>query len=123
MLIGKIRCYTFNDYYFSWLKKSSITSFGELIRKLFVGFFFSFLISCLAAGSPVQRQHSLVTPVVHDSNKKNILISVAANDILLRVNYDHQCTIDLLVANGIEVLSASKVYSGIQVAENWFTTS
>ena len=61
--------------------------------------------------------------VTNDSGRHVLTLSDAKRDLVIRVNYDHACYLDSVLARGREVVSQETgVCTGIKVAGRWLTT-
>lgn len=66
---------------------------------------------------------NLLAEVVHDAEKKTVVMANAQKHLVLRLNYDGKCILDQVQVRGHDVVpAATGVSSGIQVAGQWFTT-
>ncbi|MHB8524039.1 MAG: alpha-L-rhamnosidase-related protein [Limisphaerales bacterium] len=61
--------------------------------------------------------------VVQDVQNKQVTLSDAAGDLVLRLNYDGRCLLDRVIVRGREVVSGDAgVYSAIKIDGRWFGT-
>ena len=78
-------------------------------------------VSAVLAGQDTKTM--LGATIIHNQSRKHIIISDRSRGLRLRLNYDHRCVIDQVVARGKEVISPTNgVYSGIKIAGTWYTT-
>ncbi len=117
MQIKKGRNFSLNADFFSCPMRGNVFSLIRNVLMLSI-----FFLRSLAWGGSIKLQQSFSEPVVHDSSGKNIRLSVATANLVLRINYAQKCAIDLILVNGVPVISTDNVFSAVKSAENWYST-
>ncbi len=61
-------------------------------------------------------------PIVHDSEKKTVVMSDESGRLMIRLDYSDGCVLDRLQINGRETIAASGAHTGIRAGGNLMTT-
>ena len=78
----------------------------------------------VVAACQAPNQGAASTPtIVHDAKNRQIAISDGTGNLILRLRYEHQCTLDSVRVGGREVVREDTgVCSAVKVGGAWFTT-
>ena len=102
----------------SWCSKGSGSAAVAGVR----GWLACVVVVVAACQAPNQGAASTPT-IVHDAKNRQIAISDGTGNLILRLRYEHQCTLDSVRVGGREVVREDTgVCSAVKVGGAWFTT-